>query len=226
MGSGIFLRRTLCLAALVTTTAFSGPDHPDRVFSGYAEDELRYFDEVAFRDDRLYRWRRPIELSVTGKDPALEPVLDLMIRDVRPLLGNLTIRKAEKGNLVIHQPHELAQYASRYTLPGPLPLGYAVPQFAGTELTRVDIYIHPLLLPDKREEVLRHELCHALGLLQHATTLYAGQGLLSPPSVTREKRRPGQALLSRLDRAAIRLLYDARLRPGLSRSDFRRKTGL
>ncbi|HEY0895021.1 MAG TPA: hypothetical protein VGE15_00585 [Sphingobacteriaceae bacterium] len=226
MAGRIFLRRTLGLVAIPIVTAFSFSGSPEKVFGDYARDELRYFEEVAFRNDRLYRWRSPIGISTRGSDPVVDPVLEQMIREVQPLLGDLGIRVTENGNLVVHHPATVAAYADRYTQPGPLPLGYAVPWFSGTELTHVDIYIHPLLVPAKRTQVLKHEICHALGLLQHTTTVYSEEGLLGPPSTSRKKQKPGQPLLSRLDRAAIRLLYDSRLRHDLSRKDFRRKTGL
>ncbi len=226
MAGRTFLQRTLWLVAIPIAAAFSFSGSPEKMFGDYTRDELRYFEEVAFRNERLYRWRKPIGISTQGSDPVVDPVLDQVIREVQPLLGDLGIRQTEQGNLIIHHPATVAAYADRYTQTGPLPLGYAVPRFSGTELTHVDIFIHPLLIPSKRTQVLKHEICHALGLLQHTTTLYPDGGLLGPPSATGNDPKPGQPLLSRLDRAAIRLLYDSRLRHDLSRKDFLRKTGL
>ncbi|HEY0898119.1 MAG TPA: hypothetical protein VGD90_02250 [Sphingobacteriaceae bacterium] len=214
---------------ITTASAFSVSGHLERVFNDYAKDELQYFEEVAFRDDRLYRWRRPIVITQEGaNNKSAAPVLERMINEVQPLLGDLSISlQSGRGNLIIHHPAIVADYARRYSEAGPLPLGYAIPQLLGSEITHVDIYLHPLLLPEKREEVLKHEICHALGLLQHTSTPYPEYNLLGiPASLPQVKDKTSHPYFSRLDKAALRLLYDKRLRPNFSKRDFLRKTAL
>lgn len=221
------LGRTIILMLLVATaSAFSVSGYLERVFNDFARDELQYFEEVAFRNDRLYRWRQPIVVSQDGSAPRQSSLmLNQMIHEVQPLLGDLsiTINSAE-GNLIIHHPARVADYASRYPEAGPLPLGYAIPRLSDSEITHVDIYLHPLLLADKKEEVLKHEICHALGLLQHSTTPYPEYNLLGIRALVKGKN--SYPFFSRLDKAALRLLYDKRLRPNFSKRDFLRKTAL
>lgn len=227
--SGVsWIRTVLTMLVILTASAFSISNPSERIFNDYTRDELQYFEEVAFRNDRLYRWRQPIVITQTGLN-ARESVATLhqLIREVQPLLGDLSIRiHPGTGNLIINQPARVADYALRYPEEGPLPLGYAIPRFSGSEIVHVEVYIHPLLLPDKREEVIKHEVCHALGLLQHSLTLYPEYNLLGMPASVPSSDNKANPFFSRLDKAALRLLYDKRLRPNFSRKDFLKKTEL
>lgn len=224
------LSRTIIILLLFTTaSAFSVSGYLERVFNDFAKDELQYFEEVAFRNDRLYRWRQPIVITQEGSNTRKTTlILDQMIREVQPLLGDLSITiNPGEGNLIIHHPATVADYVRRYPEAGPLPLGYAIPRLSGSEITHVDVYLHPLLLADKKEEVLKHEICHALGLLQHSSTPYPEYNLLGiPATLPPEKHKTSYPFFSRLDKAALRLLYDKRLRPNFSKRDFLRKTAL
>jgi hypothetical protein len=223
MAGRIILRLVLGLIILSAVAGFSAADRLEKVFSEYKKDELKYFEDVAFQDDRLWRWRKPIEISAIGADPAMQTVLDGIIREVKPLLGDIPITRQEAGNILIHYPETLSAYASNYLTSGPLPLGYALPKMSGSELVRVDVYIHPLLVSAKKEQVLKHEICHALGLLQHSNTLYAEDGLLAMQSTAKVPQNEVHPGLSRLDRAAIRLLYDPRIGRDFTKSEFLRK---
>lgn len=226
MSKRTLLQPVLGALVILAGAAFTTADHLERLFSAYTKTELKYFEEVAFRGDRLYRWRQPIRVSIAGDQAKFaSPQLAEIIEEIAPLLDGTAISNSEGGNFVIHYSPTLEEYTNNYAPGGRLPLGYAKPKFTSTEIVFVEIYLHPLLLPAKKIEVLKHEICHALGLLQHATTPYLEENLLGTP-VRNTNQTIDHPSFSRLDRAAIRLLYDQRLRPNLSKKDFLRKTGL
>ncbi len=195
----------------------------DPVKTRYSAEELRYFSETAFLPERnIVRWETPIliqlEGSYTSKDQA---ETDAMISELQPLINIPIKRVAGKGNIVIHYTKSLKEFNRFQKTNEQHPLGYALTEINDDGgLDSVAIYLYPGLLDFKKREVLSHELCHSLGLLEHSKGIYSEHALMTElgnQSTSQARKSVNGAIFPRLDKTAIKLLYDKNLPANMSR---------
>ena len=207
---------------LLSIFSFKSTGSFDQILHGYKMDELRYFSEVAFLTGKISRWSEPIRISQEGSSRHDEMFMRDVVSDLEPLLSGLPISTVPSaGNIIVHYTKSISEYSRNYRDAGELPLGYAIPKFSSENtLIHADIYLHPSLLSEKRKEVLIHEICHTLGLLDHPSTPYDEDSIMSA-AVYRNKKPALK--IPRLDKAALRLLYDKRMPDTLLKTDFMKK---
>ncbi|HEY0667900.1 MAG TPA: hypothetical protein VGD22_06970 [Sphingobacteriaceae bacterium] len=226
-----FLKRHLLLNKLfiaffiATLFSFNSAGSFESILNGYKADELKYFSEVAFMSGKLRRWGEPIRISQEGKTATDIQYMEALVAELQPLLGNVPVSYVHTGgNLVIHYSRTIREYSRNYTGAESLPLGYAIPKFSSdNSLIYADIYLHPSLLNDKRNEVLIHEICHMLGLFDHPLTPFNEDNVMSAAIY---KNKNNLITLPRLDKAALKLLYDHRMPKNLLKIDFLKKLAL
>lgn len=195
----------------------------------YTAEELKYFGEVGFGDsDRLTKWNKKIQVQILPpfqKADSLE--VDKIIDEIRPLIGKIDIVWArEKGNVLINFPRTAEEFNSHR--PADLyqePKGYASATLhLNGNLRKVDIYIMPYLNGKGKWETLRHELCHAVGLMGHSKRRFQEPHLLGVTVFTSfdvyENDLDLPSSLPEAERRAIQLLYEDSLPPNLSRKKF------
>lgn len=219
--------RNICIALLLMSLfSFNNIRSFETVLNGYKPDELKYFSEVAFMSGKLRRWGEPIRISQNACSVKDVEYMDELVTEIQPLLSTIPISyvPGEQGNLVVHHSQTIAEYSKNYTGKENLPLGYAIPKFSSDNaLIHADIYLHPSLLDDKKDEVLIHEICHMLGLLDHPSTPFAEDNLMGAAIY---KNKNSIFTIPRLDKAALKLLYDKRMPKSLLKVDFLKKLSL
>lgn len=224
-GKLISFRKIFIAFLLPGLFSFNSAENFESILNGYKADELKYFSEVAFLSGRMARWGEPIRISQDGSAPKDITYMNDIIGELEPLLSTIPISYAATGgNLVIHYTKTLTEYSKNYTAKGSLPLGYAIPEFSSDHsLIRADIYLHPSLLSEKKNEVLIHEICHTLGLLDHPTSPFTDDNVMGAAVY---KNRTNILTIPRLDKAALKLLYDKRMPKNLLKADFLKKLSL
>ncbi|MCF2446514.1 hypothetical protein L0657_21335 [Dyadobacter sp. CY345] len=195
----------------------------------YTSEELSYFSEVGFGDsDRLTKWNKKIEVQILPpfqKADSLE--VDKIIDELRPLIGKTDIVWVkEKGNVLINFPRTAEEFNSHITADlHQEPKGYASSNLdLNGNLRKVDIYIIPHLNGKGRWETLRHELCHAVGLMGHSKRRFQQPHLLGITAFNSydvyETDLDLPSSLPAAERRAIALLYEDSLPPNLARKNF------
>jgi hypothetical protein len=216
------LRNIIIAFLLMSLFSFNSVESFESALNEYRADELKYFSEVAFMSGKLRRWGEPIRISQDDYSVNDVECMEELLTEIQPLLSTIPISYVSSGgNLVIHHSKTLKEYSKNYSRNESLPLGYAIPKFSSDNaLIHADIYIHPSLLNDKREEVLVHEICHMLGLLDHPSTPFAEDNVMGAAAY---KNKNSILTIPRLDKAALKLLYDKRMPKSLLKVDFLKK---
>lgn len=216
---------TILIAALLfSLLSFSNAENFGKILDEYKPDELKYFSEVAFFTGKLSRWTEPVRISQEGHSPEDLIVINDMVTELQSVLSVPVSLVPTGGNLVIHHSRTMSEYLRNYSGTDMIPLGYAIPKFSSdNSLIHADIYLHPSLLNDKKNEVLIHEVCHTLGLLDHPSTPFTEDNVMSA-AIYRNKNTI--STIPRLDKAALKLLYDKRMPKNLLKTDFLKKLSL
>jgi hypothetical protein len=189
----------------------------------YSAEELRYFSETAFLPERnIVRWETAIMIQLSGNYTAKDVAeTDAMISELQSLIDIPIKRVAGKGNIVIHYTKSLKEFSRFRKNSEQHPLGYALTEINDEGgLDSAAIYLYPGLLDFKKREVLSHELCHSLGLLQHSKGIYSEHTLmteLGSQTTSQARKSVNGTIFPRLDKTAIKLLYDKNLPANISR---------
>jgi len=219
-GLGKRIAYMLCL----TIACFSFKDPEPKVKSAATS----YFLDVAFYNDQIIKWSGPIYVEVRGTlNSKQSAMIDSLVSITKTAIGKDKIARVPvAGNFVIHFTKTLKEYQAMYTEDlFDVPLGYAKTfQYADKSIRETHIFLHPSLLKEKQNQVLKHEWCHALGLLSHTRTPFAEENMLSASLYTTVK--PGTAALPALDREALRYLYNKGIFSGNNRSEVIQKLNL
>jgi len=195
----------------------------------YTTEELSYFSEVGFGDsDRLTKWDKTIQVQILPPCQKADSIeIDKILDELRPLVGKTDIVWVkEQGNLIVNFPGTAEEFNShRSSDIRQEPKGYASPNldFKGN-LRKVEIYIMPYLNGKGRWETLRHEFCHAMGLMGHSKRTFQEPHLLGITVFTNfdvyETDLDLPSSLPDADQRAIKLLYEDSLPPNLLRKKF------
>ncbi|HXI01395.1 MAG TPA: hypothetical protein VNI52_14090 [Sphingobacteriaceae bacterium] len=218
--------RNICIAFLLTgLLSFNTAETVESVLQSYKADELKYFSEVAFLSGKTRRWGESIRISQVGCATKDIVYMGDLINELQPLLSRVPITYVTSGgNLIIHYTKTISDFSQKYTGKGILPLGYAIPKFSSdNSLIHADIYLHPSLLSAKKNEVLIHEICHTLGLLDHPSSPFTADNIMGASAY---KNKSSFLTIPRLDKAALNLLYDDRMPKNLKKEDFLKKWSL
>ncbi len=194
-------------------------------------EEVNYFKESTFaagrvadldEEDRRYlgrgfstvhKWTDPIAIAVVGGgdlgdlrevrniakelDQLLPIEVDL-VDDHRE--ANLTVRFIPRARFIGQRPDDEERE-----------LGFMAPRNSGPILLGATVYVDSDQSPSFRRVIVRHELMHALGFPVHTlwernSTLFVG-----PEDGV---NYPDEFVL--IDKAIIRILYDSRVKPGMT----------
>lgn len=195
----------------------------------YTNEELSYFSEVGFGDsDRLTKWNKTIQVQILPPFQKADSIeVEKIIDELRPLIGKTDIVWVrEKGNVIINFPRTAEEFNSHRSADlRQEPKGFASPNLdLNGNLRKVEIYIMPYLNGKDRWETLRHEFCHAIGLMGHSKRRFQEPHLLGITVFTSfdvyETDLNLPSSLPDADQSAIKLLYNESLPPNLSRMKF------
>lgn len=178
------------------------------------KEEILYFKETAFYNNWLNRWEKPILVEITGK-PSKEDIkqLQTLITEITPYLGYTTIQMVKNnGNLVFHFEADLTEFDENPAFKNDkIPLGFMKPILNKQhQFVKADVYIHPVLIKNKRYEVLRHEFCHSLGLMSHTYQTFESVNLLGKTvfkDIKAYEKSFSEQTIPTLDKMAIKFLY-------------------
>lgn len=205
-------------------------------FSQFTPHELtRGFLALAFGSDlrlgsqlkRIHRFDRPVRMHLAGggsidRMPVYRRILDEFAREL-PMLRLSVTEDLYDANLVVRLIDERdfetairatfgAQTARTFIAKTDAQCMTSVKSIAEGGIIRVDSFI----IVDQGEDVFLncayHEMLHALGLPNHAAD--------NPWTALNQDRMVGY--LSVYDRALLRMLYDPRIRSGMSETEARR----
>ena len=195
----------------------------------YTVEEITYFSEVGFGDsDRLMKWNKEIQVQILPPFQKADSIeVDKIVDELKPLVRKVKIVLVkEKGNFLVHFPRTAKEFNSyRQVDSRQEPRGFASPNLdLQGNLRKVEIYIMPYLNGKGRGETLRHEFCHAMGLMGHSKRSFEEPHLLGITVYNNfdvyESDLDSPASLPEAERRAIKLLYDDHLPVNLSRSKF------
>ena len=184
--------------------------------SANTPEELAYFYEIAFgveygrRDTVLHKWTGDVRIKVIGSPTDADLVtLDQVISELNGLIGGISLETAEpETNVEIHFAPE-SQF--RGIEPNYVPVNYGF-FWVWTEddaIVKSRVLISTNGISQKeRSHLIREELTQSLGLPQDSTRY--------PDSIFQSDWTE-TVQFSPVDRAAIRLLYDPGLKPGMTR---------
>ncbi|GAB3163978.1 hypothetical protein [Telluribacter humicola] len=198
----------------------------------YSQEDLLYYADVGFGyPNKIKKWDQTIRVSIAGscsrQDSAeVAKVVDELSRIIA--FPKVVLTK-EEGNVQVHFPDSEPEFESIKTAEG---LGVEVRGFVDptsslftNKMKQVKIYLSPLLKNRKRNAVLRHEFCHALGLSGHSKRYYYEEhlmGRLNIPSLeSAELLDSSPAVIPAADVRALQLLYEREMPTGLKRSTFK-----
>ena len=193
------------------------------------KEEINYFKETAFYENRLNRWERPVLIEIKGK-PSKEDIKQLtnLVQEIAPYLGNTSIQIVKNnGNLVFHFESDLSQFDENPAFKNnKIPLGFMKPMLSKQhQFIKAEVFIHPAIIATKRYEVLRHELCHSLGLMSHSFKAFQSANLLGK-TVYKDLKDYEKSLseknIPNLDKMAIKFLYQDIKSTNYSKKDFDR----
>lgn len=212
---------------LFSTLLFNSDDF--KKSTSLNKEEIHYFKETAFYNNGLNRWEKPVLVKIEGK-PSKEDMkqLQALIQEITPYLGNISIQIVKnKGNLIFHFESDLSQFDENPAFKNDkIPLGFMKPVLSKQhQFIKADVFIHPAIIAAKRYEVLRHELCHSLGLMSHSYKAFPSANLLAK-TVYKDLKDYEQSLseqnIPTLDKMAIKFLYQEVQTMSYSKKDFER----
>jgi len=212
---------------LFTSIFFYNDNYRKTIFLN--KEEISYFKETAFYDNRLNRWEKPVLIEIKGK-PSKDDIkqLSILVKEIAPYLGNTSIQIVKNnGNLVFHFESDLTQFDENPAFKNDkIPLGFMKPVLSKQhQFIKADVFIHPAIISTKRNEVLRHELCHSLGLMSHSFKAFQSANLLGK-TVFKDLKDYEKSLseknIPNLDKMAIGFLYQEVKTTNYSKKDFDR----
>ena len=216
------------ISLLLISSLFLNSDEVKKTTS-LNKEEISYFKETAFYNNRLNRWEKPVLIEIKGK-PSKEDIKQLtaLVKEIAPYLGNTNIQIVKNnGNLVFHFESDLSQFDENPAFKNDkIPLGFMKPVLSKqNQFIKADVFIHPAIIATKRYEVLRHEFCHSLGLMSHSFKAFQSSNLLGK-TVYKDLKDYENSLseqnIPNLDKMAIKFLYQDIKSTNYSKKDFDR----
>ena len=214
---------------IIILYSFLFPTNRSTPYNSFFDREVvHYFGETAFyKNAWLSRWEKPILVEFTGNYSSVDhdKVLQL-IDEIRPELGNIPIQFVKaNGNFIIHFEDNLSNFENNIAFKNDkVPFGFMRPTLNKRhEFLKADLYIHPSLVNQKKYQVLRHEFCHALGLMSHSYKVFSSENLLGKTIFSDEKAYEKSLHAQKipiLDKMAIQFLYKRVLSLDYSKKEF------
>jgi hypothetical protein len=204
---------------------------PPPLDESFTPEEVNYFKESTFAAGRVaeldgegrrylgrgfstvHKWTGPIAIAVVGGGnlgdlrevrniaKELDQLLPIEVDIVDdPREANITVRFIPRARFIGLRPDDEERE-----------LGFMNPRFGGPLVLGATVYVDSDQSPSFRRVIVRHELMHALGFPVHTlwernSTLFVGpeDGVNYPDEFVP------------IDKAIIRILYDARVKPGMT----------
>ncbi len=190
-------------------------------YGNYSADAVNYLTEVGLGSEFgnnpkvINKWNSPIRIQLHGSyTTADERELDSIISELTRLTGlSITRRAGNSANINIHFiPEENFHLVSPGYSQNSDQMGIFQTFFeADNTIYKAIIAIQHDLRGRTRPHILREELTQSLGLMKdsHRCT----------NSIFQQKTSSEPTQYAEIDREVIRILYDPRIRPGMSRQD-------
>lgn len=230
---------TLIICFCIYPLIFRTKELPKEVIKSlerdYKRDELKYFSEIAFRRGKIVRWIKDIKVSASGSIPKKSiDEIKRIIQELSPLMDNIKLSYADKdGDITVTfvATDSLYKALAKGIFDEGYPHGFTHWKTARmfTEMKKADIYIRPDMgfIRFGEGSVLRHEFMHALGVWNHGKTYFEEENLMSKITfidISIAQKWADTWYIPRLDKAAIKLLYDSRIPNGLDLNSFLKST--
>ena len=219
-----FTRATGGMAVLLLLTA-CGPPIDDSFFEspydGYSEQAVNYFLEIGLCpefstlpcDPKVTKWDSDVRVQLHGQySPADEEEVNSIISELSELTGLSVTKVNSNANINIHiVPHSsFTKYCRAYNPDGNQDGYFQVsqPSDKKSPLSSSVICIKNNLEETHRHHLLREELTQSFGIFNDSYS-HTGSVFQQDPYYTPTE-------YAEIDREVIRLLYDKRIKPGMT----------
>lgn len=192
-----------------------GVDPNAPVPGGYTADELAYFDEITGANSpgvTVTKWRQDIRVAVSGNATPVDLAnIDHVCAELTAAIGGrIRVARDTAGTAnvsLIIGPHGLVSNWDYFSPSGTL-AGYAdVDRDSAGYLDTATVLVDDALEYGYRNEVIRHELTHAVGLLGHTRRF---------PNSTMTPVANGARDYDPIDLAGIEMLYRDEVQVGMT----------
>lgn len=238
----------IIVAVLVRVAFLSPPEEPlPPIHEMYTGEQIAYFRELALgcdpdseeltgvkcNHDYIIKWRGPIRVGVTGQPSSSDlSRVDEVIDRLRVLIRPVDIyRDDSTPNLIIFMVPGDQFSRIRSQFPSGRGGSIAFPDKSPGNLVAADIVVDSTQNERIRHSLILQQLTHTLGLSNSSWTyrdsvFYQGHWIdetRDSEGRLKAARGPSEMLdFTDIDKAVIRLLYDPRIKPGMTSEDLRR----
>lgn len=194
----------------------------------YPKEDVLYFRDIAFGNtNRIVKWEGDIRIQIVGYCTENDSAdLRSCIEELKQIFTDREVHLVDDaGDTFVRFTKNEGQFNPFVELGKPIPAGFTNTSlnFLG-QLTRSSIFIRWNLEALNKRETLRHELCHAVGLLSHCQRPFKTPHLLGVTNYDFEQILDGNpepfTKFPEADRNAIKILYEPLLLEGTSKKEF------
>ena len=199
-----------------------GPPFPEEAPSPYGDYSIRsvnYFKEIGFcfelshcPNPRVQKWTSQILVQIHGHTTNDEQELDSIIAELSQLTG-LSITKTTSGanvNIYFIEQSQFKTYCTSYN-PNQVQNGYFELSLSSNTINKVSICIENHLSEQQKHHLLREELTQSLGIGNDSNQYL--------DSIFQQDPQYQVTQYAELDKEVIRLLYDHRVKPGMTKQE-------
>ena len=223
--SSILNRHKFCFLVLLTFTGACGPTFPEEwltppQYGDYSQASVQYFMEIALGSEfgdptnvTVKKWASEVRIQIHGNyNQSDEDELESIISELSELTS-LSIKRVNSNaniNIYFAKQADFKKYIPHYNTSNPQN-GVFATIYEGHHITKATICIEDHLVSPQRHHLLREELTQTMGL-QKDSYSYQNSIFQQSPEYTPTE-------YSQIDREVIRILYDQKIRPGMSRAE-------
>ncbi|MDE0119669.1 MAG: DUF2927 domain-containing protein [Bdellovibrionales bacterium] len=221
----MYYKSYFLLLVLVTFIGACGPDVPDDWFNSpkygpYSQAAVHYFLEIGLGSEfgdptnlTVKKWASEVRIQIQGNyNQSDEEELENIIAELSELTGLSIKRVTNNANINIYfaKQADFKRYIPQYDTNNPQN-GVFSTLYQGDYITKATICIEDHLVSPQRHHLLREELTQTMGL-QKDSYSYQNSVFQQSPDYTPTE-------YSQIDKEVIRILYDKKVKPGMSKID-------
>ncbi|MDE0518677.1 MAG: DUF2927 domain-containing protein [Bdellovibrionales bacterium] len=213
------------LFVLVTFIGACGPAFPDDwlnppKYGSYSQAAVHYFLEIGLGSEfgdptnvTVKKWASEIRIQIHGNyNQSDENELESIISELSELTSLSIKRVTSNANINIYfaKQTDFKRYIPQYNTSNPQN-GVFASLYQGDHITEATICIEDHLVPPQRHHLLREELTQTMGLQKDSYSYQNSVFQQSPDHTPTE--------YSQIDKEVIRILYDKKIKPGMSKTE-------
>lgn len=221
------IRLILLFSVLLLSTACAPPSLPDGFFDKkydpYSSQSVQYFKEIAFGSEfndfssnqAIKKWNSEVRIQLHGSyNREDEQELANIISELKELTG-LSIRQVTSNanmNIYYVAQNEFSRIFPNYQVNSPQ-IGFFSIHWdpSNNNILSATIAVKESLEGNLRKHILREEVTQSLGL--------AKDSYQYTNSIFQQSTQSAPIQYARIDKEVIRILYDPRIRAGMTKQD-------